>query len=90
MCLVVVLTPFKNNHEPDISYVESATNDIIPLLKKGDLYIIESTSPVGTIKKMKELIFKKRPELEGTYILLIALREFYPVMLCMNLFTMTE
>ena len=63
--LVVVPTPFKNNHEPDISYVESATNDIIPLLKKGDLYIIESTSPVGTTEKMKELIFKKRPELEG-------------------------
>src|SRR5690606_26791292 len=50
--LVVVPTPFKGNHEPDISFVESATKGIIPLLKKGDLYIIESTSPIGTTEKM--------------------------------------
>lgn len=63
--LIVVPTPFKGNHEPDISYVEAATKGIIPLLKKGDLYIIESTSPVGTTEKMQELIFRERPELEG-------------------------
>lgn len=63
--LIVVPTPFKGNHEPDISFVESATKGIIPLLKKGDLYIIESTSPIGTTEKMMHLIFSKRPELEG-------------------------
>lgn len=63
--LVVVPTPFKGNHEPDISYVQAATEGIIPLLKEGDLYIIESTSPVGTTEKMMDLIFTKRPELEG-------------------------
>jgi UDP-N-acetyl-D-mannosaminuronic acid dehydrogenase len=63
--LIVVPTPFKGNHEPDISFVEAATNGIIPLLKKGDLYIIESTSPIGTTEKMQELIFASRPELEG-------------------------
>ncbi|MFV0176244.1 UDP-N-acetyl-D-mannosamine dehydrogenase [Empedobacter falsenii] len=63
--LIVVPTPFKGNHEPDISYVQAATEGIIPLLKEGDLYIIESTSPVGTTEKMMELIFAKRPELEG-------------------------
>lgn len=63
--LVVVPTPFKGNHEPDISYVQAATEGIIPLLKEGDLYIIESTSPVGTTEKMMELIFAKRPELVG-------------------------
>jgi len=63
--LVVVPTPFKGNHEPDISYVQAATEGIIPLLKEGDLYIIESTSPVGTTEKMMQLIFSKRPELEG-------------------------
>ncbi|RMZ59305.1 UDP-N-acetyl-D-mannosamine dehydrogenase [Chryseobacterium nematophagum] len=63
--LVVVPTPFKGNYEPDISYVKSATEGIIPLLKEGDLYIIESTSPVGTTEKMMDLIFLKRPELEG-------------------------
>ena len=63
--LIVVPTPFKGNYEPDISYVESATKGIIPLLKKGDLYIIESTSPIGTTEKMQELIFQSRPELKG-------------------------
>ena len=63
--LIVVPTPFKGNHEPDISFVEAATNEIIPLLKKGDLYIIESTSPVGTTEKMQKLIFSSRPELKG-------------------------
>lgn len=61
--LVVVPTPFKGNFEPDISYVQAATEGIIPLLKEGDLYIIESTSPIGTTEKMMDLIFSKRPEL---------------------------
>jgi len=64
--LIVVPTPFKGNHEPDISFVEAATKGVIPLLKKGDLYIIESTSPIGTTEKMQKLIFASRPELEGT------------------------
>lgn len=63
--LIVVPTPFKENHEPDISYIEAATKGIIPLLKKGDLYIIESTSPIGTTDKMQKLIFASRPELKG-------------------------
>jgi UDP-N-acetyl-D-mannosaminuronic acid dehydrogenase len=63
--LIVVPTPFKGNHEPDISFVEAATKEIIPLLKKGDLYIIESTSPIGTTDKMQKLIYAARPELEG-------------------------
>ena len=63
--LIVVPTPFKAKHEPDISYVESATKTVIPLLKEGDLFIIESTSPVGTTEKMAELIFAERPELKG-------------------------
>lgn len=62
--LIVVPTPFKGNHEPDISYVEAATHGIIPILKEGDLYIIESTSPVGTTEKMMQLIYSIRPELE--------------------------
>ncbi|MDF2515205.1 MAG: nucleotide sugar dehydrogenase [Sphingobacterium sp.] len=63
--LIVVPTPFKGDHQPDISYVQAATEGIIPLLKEGDLYVIESTSPVGTTEKMMALIFSKRPELEG-------------------------
>jgi UDP-N-acetyl-D-mannosaminuronic acid dehydrogenase len=63
--LVVVPTPFKGDHEPDITFVEAATDSIIPLLKEKDLFIIESTSPIGTTEKMMERIFSKRPELIG-------------------------
>ncbi len=63
--LIVVPTPFKGDHEPDISYVEAATRTVIPFLKEGDLFIIESTSPVGTTGKMEKLILSERPELEG-------------------------
>lgn len=63
--LVVVPTPFTQNHEPDTSYVEAATLSLIPLLKENDLFIIESTSPVGTTEKMAQLIYDKRPELEN-------------------------
>jgi UDP-N-acetyl-D-mannosaminuronic acid dehydrogenase len=62
--LIVVPTPFKGNHQPDISFVEAATNAILPLLKAGDLYIIESTSPVGTTDAMASLIYTSRPELK--------------------------
>lgn len=61
---MVVPTPFKGDHEPDISYVESATRMVVPFLKEGDLYVIESTSPVGTTDTMAELIFSLRPELK--------------------------
>lgn len=62
---IVVPTPFKDNHQPDISYVKAATLSIIPLLKENDLFVIESTSPVGTTEQMANLIFNKRPELKG-------------------------
>ena len=62
--LIVVPTPFKGNHEPDISYIEAATKSIIPFLKEENLYIIESTSPIGTTEKMMELIYTLRPELK--------------------------
>ena len=62
---IVVPTPFKNNHEPDISFVEAATRSLLPYLKAGDLYVIESTSPVGTTELMAHLIYSERPDLEG-------------------------
>ena len=61
---MVVPTPFKGNHEPDISYVEAATRSVSSLLKAGDLYVIESTSPIGTTEKMRDLIYGERPELK--------------------------
>lgn len=62
--LIVVPTPFKSKNEPDISFVEAATKAIIPLLKENDLYIIESTSPIGTTEKMMRYIYSERPELQ--------------------------
>ena len=62
---IVVPTPFKGDHEPDVSYVEAATRSVIPVLKPGDLFVIESTSPVGTTEAMARIIFEERPELKG-------------------------
>ncbi len=63
--LIVVPTPFKGKNEPDISFVEAATRAILPFLKNGDLYIIESTSPIGTTEAMMRLIYSERPELQN-------------------------
>lgn len=62
---IVVPTPFKGHHHPDVSYVEAASRSVIPYLKEGNLFVIESTSPVGTTKKIAEIIFKARPELKN-------------------------
>lgn len=62
---IVVPTPFKGDHTPDISFVESATRAVVPFLKEDDLYVIESTSPIGTTERMAELIYSLRPELRG-------------------------
>ena len=63
--LIAVPTPFKGDHVPDLKYVESATRMIIPKLNEGNLFILESTSPVGTTDKMAKIIFEERPELKG-------------------------
>ena len=65
--LIVVPTPLKQNHEPDISSVEAATKEIIPLLSEGDLLIIESTCPIGSTEKMQKLIVESRPDLKGSF-----------------------
>ncbi|MBN1182943.1 MAG: UDP-N-acetyl-D-mannosamine dehydrogenase [Bacteroidales bacterium] len=62
--LIAVPTPFKENFIPDISYVEAATRSIIPFLKEEDLFIIESTSPIGTTEKMADIIYTEKPELK--------------------------
>lgn len=62
--LVAVPTPFKGaNHEPDLSYIEAASRSIAPVLKKGDLVILESTSPVGATEQMAEWLAAERPDL---------------------------
>ncbi len=46
--ILAVPTPFKDDHQPDLSYIEDATRRIAPYVKPGNLVILESTSPVGT------------------------------------------
>lgn len=62
--LIAVPTPFKSdNHEPDLAYIESASKAIAPVLKKGDLVILESTSPVGATEQMAAWLAEVRPDL---------------------------
>lgn len=63
--MIAVPTPFKNQFEPDISYVESAVRMFLPFIEPENLVILESTSPVGTTEKIGEIIFNERPELKG-------------------------
>lgn len=61
--LVAVPTPFKANHEPDLSYIHSAAEMIAPVLKRGDLVILESTSPVGATEQMTQWLAELRTDL---------------------------
>jgi UDP-N-acetyl-D-mannosaminuronic acid dehydrogenase len=61
--IIAVPTPFTDNHAPDLRYVQEATEAIAPLLKKGNLVILESTSPVGTTEQISAWIKAKRPDL---------------------------
>lgn len=62
--LIAVPTPFKgNDYEPDLSYIEAASKAIAPVLKKGNLVILESTSPVGATEQMSAWLSEARPDL---------------------------
>ncbi|WJN59941.1 UDP-N-acetyl-D-mannosamine dehydrogenase [Pseudomonas sp. SO81] len=61
--LIAVPTPFKGNHEPDLAYIEAASKAIAPVLAKGNLVILESTSPVGTTEAMAAWLAEARPDL---------------------------
>ena len=61
--LVAVPTPFKGDHEPDLAYIEAASKSIAPVLKRGDLVILESTSPMGATEQMAAWMAESRPDL---------------------------
>ncbi|MDT3336843.1 UDP-N-acetyl-D-mannosamine dehydrogenase [Shewanella sp. SP1S1-7] len=66
--LIAVPTPFLPCAEgeipaPDLTYIESACRGIAPVLKKGDLVILESTSPVGATEQVAEWLAAARPDL---------------------------
>lgn len=61
--MVAVPTPFKDNKEPDLSYIRAAAESIAPVLRKGNLIILESTSPVGATEKLAEWLAQHREDL---------------------------
>lgn len=61
--LIAVPTPFTDGHKPDLSYIESAAKGIAPVLKKGDLVVLESTSPVGATEQLATWLAAARPDL---------------------------
>lgn len=62
--LIAVPTPFKgDDHEPDLSYIQAVSKALAPLLQKGDVVILESTSPVGATEKMVEWLAEERSDL---------------------------
>lgn len=61
--LIAVPTPFKEEYEPDLSYIESACKAIAPVLTKGNIVILESTSPVGATEAVSKWLAKERPDL---------------------------
>jgi UDP-N-acetyl-D-mannosaminuronic acid dehydrogenase len=61
--IIAVPTPFTGDHKPDISYVKAAAQMIAPLLRKGNLVILESTSPVGTTEQICSWFAELRPDL---------------------------
>ncbi len=61
--LIAVPTPFIDDHKPDLSYIEAATKAIAPVLAKGNLVILESTSPVGATEKLADWLAAARPDL---------------------------
>jgi len=61
--IIAVPTPLKGNHEPDMSYIKAAAEAIAPVLEKGNLVVLESTSPVGTTEKLANWLAEARPDL---------------------------
>lgn len=62
--IICVPTPFKENNQPDLSYVDTVANEISPYLKKGDVVILESTSPVGTTERIAQIFETNCPQLK--------------------------
>lgn len=65
--LIAVPTPFKDSDsevpEPDLKYIQEAAKSIAPVLKKGDIVILESTSPVGATEQLAEWLAEIRGDL---------------------------
>ncbi|MDH5822988.1 UDP-N-acetyl-D-mannosamine dehydrogenase [Luteimonas sp. RD2P54] len=61
--LIAVPTPFKDGNEPDLAYVEAAARSVAKVLARGNVVILESTSPVGATERLVEWMATERPDL---------------------------
>lgn len=61
--IIAVPTPFHEGHVPDVSFIEAAADALAPVLREGNLVVLESTSPVGTTRAVAERLQRLRPEL---------------------------
>jgi UDP-N-acetyl-D-mannosaminuronic acid dehydrogenase len=61
--VLAVPTPIDPADRPDMSYLDSAALSVAPVLRPGNLVILESTSPVGTTRRIAKLIAAERPDL---------------------------
>ncbi|MDX2222080.1 MAG: UDP-N-acetyl-D-mannosamine dehydrogenase [Rhodospirillaceae bacterium] len=61
--IIAVPTPFRGDHEPDVSYIEDAAKSIAPVLERGNLIVLESTSPVGATDQLSHWLAAHRPDL---------------------------
>ncbi|ALN57603.1 NDP-N-acetyl-D-galactosaminuronic acid dehydrogenase [Lysobacter enzymogenes] len=61
--LIAVPTPFKGDHQPDLAYIEAAAKALAPVLQKGDLVVLESTSPVGATEQLAQWLADARSDL---------------------------
>lgn len=61
--VIAVPTPLSATRKPDLSHIAAAANSIAPVLKKGNLIILESTSPVGTTERLAGWLAEIRPDL---------------------------
>lgn len=66
--VLAVPTPFAEGHRPDLSFVEAATRAVAPVLRTGDLVVVESTVPVGTTEKVSGWLAAMRPDLAFPHI----------------------
>jgi len=61
--VIAVGTPCREGHQPDVSYIEAAARTVVPVLQRGNLVILESTSPVGTTEQLAHWLAELRPDL---------------------------
>jgi len=62
--ILAVPTPFTSDRQPDLSYLEKAAKSIAPVLKAGDLVVVESTVPVGATAQVAAWLGAARPDLK--------------------------